>query len=117
MNLMSAPYEQTWEDNDPPEEKCARCHSPIELPEDEWFAAFEVWIGVPSTSSDAAPNGSLRFPSGVLVSGTGVSYCPTCAPSVALCRMCGCTDEAGCDDGCHWVEVDLCSSCETKGEA
>jgi len=27
------------------------------------------------------------------------------------CRRCGCTDSAGCDDGCWWVEEDLCSAC------
>lgn len=28
------------------------------------------------------------------------------------CRVCGCTDLWACDDGCFWVEPDLCSSCE-----
>lgn len=27
------------------------------------------------------------------------------------CRWCGCTDEYGCDVGCHWVEADVCSAC------
>lgn len=27
------------------------------------------------------------------------------------CRVCGCTDSAACDDGCNWVEADLCSRC------
>lgn len=27
------------------------------------------------------------------------------------CRMCGCTDDAGCPEVCHWVELDLCSVC------
>ena len=28
------------------------------------------------------------------------------------CRVCGCTDDAGCPPyGCHWVEEDLCSTC------
>lgn len=27
------------------------------------------------------------------------------------CRVCGCTDEFGCPEGCWWVEEDLCSSC------
>lgn len=31
------------------------------------------------------------------------------------CRVCGCTDAAGCPEGCWWVEEDLCSSCEGKG--
>lgn len=27
------------------------------------------------------------------------------------CRVCGCTDEQACPNGCHWVEVNLCSAC------
>ncbi len=27
------------------------------------------------------------------------------------CRVCGCTDEHGCENGCFWVEDDLCSNC------
>jgi ASCH domain len=30
------------------------------------------------------------------------------------CRVCGCTDEWGCDEGCEWVELDLCSACVAK---
>lgn len=30
---------------------------------------------------------------------------------VRRCRRCACTDEYGCPRGCHWVEIDLCSSC------
>lgn len=35
------------------------------------------------------------------------------------CRVCGCTQEQGCREGCWWVEEDLCSAClekETDGE-
>jgi hypothetical protein len=28
------------------------------------------------------------------------------------CRVCGCTDELGCAEGCEWVESDLCSQCD-----
>lgn len=28
------------------------------------------------------------------------------------CRVCGCTDEAGCEGICYWVAEDLCSSCD-----
>lgn len=31
------------------------------------------------------------------------------------CRMCGCTQELGCDDGCSWAEEDLCSACDHVG--
>lgn len=30
---------------------------------------------------------------------------------VRECRVCGCTDEEGCPEGCYWVEPDLCSNC------
>lgn len=33
------------------------------------------------------------------------------------CRMCSCTDEKGCPEGCWWVEDDLCSRCEPKAKA
>ncbi len=28
-----------------------------------------------------------------------------------VCRVCGCTDDMGCEGGCSWVEEDLCSNC------
>ncbi|MGV0976384.1 MAG: Mov34/MPN/PAD-1 family protein [Azonexus sp.] len=28
------------------------------------------------------------------------------------CRVCGCTDEHGCANGCFWVADDLCSNCD-----
>lgn len=27
------------------------------------------------------------------------------------CRVCGCTENDACDEGCSWVEYDLCSAC------
>lgn len=47
---------------------------------------------------------------------------PTHEAIARTCRVCGCTDEWGCDGGCLWVEEDLCSQCapasgETGGEA
>lgn len=30
------------------------------------------------------------------------------------CRECGCTEHHACEDGCYWVEPDLCSSCADK---
>jgi hypothetical protein len=33
------------------------------------------------------------------------------AEDLAACRVCGCTDDEACDDGCYWVEADLCSRC------
>jgi hypothetical protein len=31
--------------------------------------------------------------------------------TVARCRVCGCTDNFGCQEPCSWVEADLCSNC------
>lgn len=30
---------------------------------------------------------------------------------IPACRACGCTDLDGCEDGCAWVEENLCSTC------
>jgi hypothetical protein len=36
-----------------------------------------------------------------------------CYPDRA-CRVCGCTQDHGCPEGCSWVEWDLCSACVGK---
>lgn len=34
------------------------------------------------------------------------------------CRVCGCTDDRPCENGCYWVEARLCSVCRaTEAEA
>lgn len=33
------------------------------------------------------------------------------AAGVQACRVCGCTQEEGCPEGCSWAEEDLCSEC------
>jgi hypothetical protein len=33
---------------------------------------------------------------------------------IRTCRICGCTDDHACPEGCSWVEEDLCSACELK---
>ena len=38
---------------------------------------------------------------------------------IRTCSVCGCTDNCGCEEGCYWVEENLCSACvgaEPKGE-
>ena len=35
---------------------------------------------------------------------------------VRRCRICGCTEEHGCEYGCYWVEPDLCSACAVSDE-
>lgn len=31
-----------------------------------------------------------------------------------ICRVCGCTDELACDEGCSWREPDFCSACGSE---
>jgi len=33
------------------------------------------------------------------------------AMDIRACRVCGCTDDSACPDGCSWIEDDLCSAC------
>jgi hypothetical protein len=40
----------------------------------------------------------------------GFIFVPPVA-QVRRCRVCACTDTQACQGGCHWVDVDLCSSC------
>jgi hypothetical protein len=42
------------------------------------------------------------------------AHCKAPAESVVdTCRVCGCTDEHGCDDGCEWADAEhtICSNC------
>jgi hypothetical protein len=32
-------------------------------------------------------------------------------PPAPQCRKCGCTKHSPCEEGCEWVEEDLCSAC------
>lgn len=34
-----------------------------------------------------------------------------CVFDECKCRICGCTDDNACPDGCYWIEEDLCSAC------
>ena len=38
---------------------------------------------------------------------------PTNQVRIRECKLCGCTDDRGCPEGCSWVapDVDVCSSC------
>ena len=33
------------------------------------------------------------------------------AIDIRTCRVCGCTDNSGCIEGCSWIGPDLCSRC------
>ena len=67
--------------------------------------------------------GDLRQGAGALITRKGAIYCRECAPSVEICRECGCTQEFGCQDinggeGCDWAERNadrpersLCTAC------
>jgi len=52
----------------------------------------------------------------VLLTANSALYCADCAPDVAICRICGCTDEIGCSEGCQWIGDDLCTGCAKKLE-
>lgn len=30
------------------------------------------------------------------------------------CRVCGCSNDHACPEGCYWVEEDLCSVCASR---
>jgi hypothetical protein len=60
------------------------------------------------------PNNVLNSLAGALLTPQGAAYCPSCAGSIQICRVCGCTDRAGCQAGCWWVSADLCSECKAR---
>jgi hypothetical protein len=60
------------------------------------------------------PNNVLTSLAGAFLTPQGAAYCPSCAGIIPVCRVCGCTDKAGCEVGCWWVSADLCSEC-TEG--
>jgi hypothetical protein len=45
----------------------------------------------------------------------GAKWAP--AYTSGVCRVCNCTDAFGCDEGCEWVEPDLCSACVMGSES
>ncbi len=64
---------------------------------------------------EAANNGGLpqgwvekKFPTRTFF------LCTECQRDVQICRVCGCSEEDPCDNGCFWDEEDLCSACEGK---
>jgi len=77
---------------------CLRCNTKLDdfLPTAGW-----AWM----------PNGVSYHVSGVVLTPQGAVYCADCGPGVAVCHRCGCTDEAGCDEGCSWITPTLCSAC------
>lgn len=42
---------------------------------------------------------------------TRVGFSYIAPPTLARCRVCGCTEITACLGGCSWVEADLCSRC------
>jgi hypothetical protein len=80
--------------------ECLRCG--VDLPADQEEDTF----------SEPDTRGVIRHCSGAMLVPNGGGYCATCAPNVMFCRVCGCTDEQSCVDGCYWTEPGLCSSCD-----
>lgn len=105
---VAAPAEQADAGNTVEVETCARCGAV--LPDD---------LGdVDGSYEDESNNGTIHDARGHIITTNGPCYCAACvAASVQICRWCGCTDEAGCDEGCSWVERDLCSACERRQAA
>lgn len=90
--------------------------APFELELEDWHC-LRCDRGFPCNFGDVsetiAPNaiGHRIHPTGAFLSAQGGSYCASCAPNVRFCKVCGCTDEAGCRGGCSWESQDLCSVC------
>lgn len=43
--------------------------------------------------------------------GERISYWRITTDPNQTCRVCGCTWDNACENGCSWVEADLCSGC------
>ena len=44
-------------------------------------------------------------------------FAPDAAAAIGAeqrCRDCGCSESLACEEGCWWVEADLCSSCSAE---
>ncbi|MGZ3272420.1 MAG: helix-turn-helix domain-containing protein [Caulobacteraceae bacterium] len=44
----------------------------------------------------------------------GATMALNASRGLRVCRVCGCWEREACDDGCWWVEQDLCSSCDAS---
>lgn len=84
-------------------EQCTLCGTPI------WITRTILNQCEPVGKARRLGNGVLYI--GDLDNMPEAVYCPPCAEGVATCRVCGCTNETPCEDGCWWIEPDLCSSC------
>lgn len=51
---------------------------------------------------------------GVIFTAKAGIYCAECATDARICRVCGCTEELGCDEGCAWEDDDTCTACAQK---
>ncbi len=91
------------DDEDPDAGSCIRCGAVI-----SGDAIRALASSIPNGEFVPVP---LRTAEGVLLTPTGALYCSVCGSHVQICRECGCTDEAGCIDGCWWEDTDLCSRC------
>jgi hypothetical protein len=61
--------------------------------------------------AEAKPDGSLPDGWKQINYEEGTSYlCEDCE-SEPFCRICGCTQNNACPDGCYWIEENLCSGC------
>jgi len=104
--LEKVPIKGPWQ--------CAACGEPLDahalerllnLLDDDPRILWVRFVEAGETPFDSAA-------SSVLLTRHAAAYCGRCAPDVALCKDCGCTQEASCPEGCEWVGDDLCSACQ-----
>jgi hypothetical protein len=89
------------------------------IPTDQQAAVFAEALRIAKNGHHQDPQGSMV--AGIIYGFTlGHDYAATYGPLAPVefpiengprCRVCSCTDEYGCDEGCAWVEPNLCSSC------
>lgn len=81
------------------------CQSCGELVTAETVAALDEALGERPYLANAE---------GVILTAKSGIYCTECAPDTRICRVCGCTEELGCDEGCTWEDDDTCTACAEK---
>ncbi|MEO7719431.1 MAG: ParB/RepB/Spo0J family partition protein [Capsulimonas sp.] len=108
IELLMAPM--TAEPETPAEEAPADGWTKL-VPPDECLGCMEVVPFRDGRVWTVLENGVSLSDIGEMKTPQGAFYCANCGPEVTTCRVCGCTDEAGCDPSCAWAEDDLCTGC------
>ncbi len=84
---------------------------------DCWMIVFALQVASKHPDMGTEVRGVMRE-IGDSLTGPLIHYVPEIKPLIedgwinaGTCRICGCTDEQACLEGCSWVEADLCSRC------